>query len=222
MSVEAIYPEAAKEPIYLHNIDRQSFTQTIEGVLAATRVYPLAGNTRAPHRATTKATESTIAQRPRKRSRVLNDRELLVAMHQKQYTHHDWLKCQMQSLLVDVNHIRNLATKNAFVTHETCRRSWKSLTLLSSEDDLQQDGFTERFKFDSTPPRNAVLRRTTSVEDSECSSSAATVNARVIDDGDDATSPTTTSSRIDTAPSSSAPPDYNIDPAPSPTPHENE
>ena len=49
----------------------------------------------------------------------------------------------MQSLLVDVNHIRNLATKNAFVTHETCRRSWKSLTLMSSEDDLQQDGFTE-------------------------------------------------------------------------------
>ena len=81
MSVEAIYPEPAKEPIYLHNVDRQSFSQPIEGVLAATRVYPLAGTTRAPHRATTEATESTIAQRPRKRSRVLNDRELLVALH---------------------------------------------------------------------------------------------------------------------------------------------
>ena len=46
----------------------------------------------------------------------------------------------MQSLLVDVNRIRNLATKNAFVTHETCRRSWKSLTLLSAEADLQDDG----------------------------------------------------------------------------------
>ena len=43
----------------------------------------------------------------------------------------------MQSLLVDVNRIRNLAMKNAFVTHETCRRSWKSLTLLSVEADLQ-------------------------------------------------------------------------------------
>lgn len=95
MSVEAIYPEPAKEPIYLHNVDRQSFSQPIEGVLAATRVYPLAGNTRAPHRATTEATESTIAQRPRKRSRVLNDRELLVALHQKQDRHHDWLKRQM-------------------------------------------------------------------------------------------------------------------------------
>ena len=55
MSIEA-------EPIYLHNIDRQSFTQLIEGVHAATRVYPLAGNTRAPHRVHTEATESTIAQ----------------------------------------------------------------------------------------------------------------------------------------------------------------
>ena len=123
---------------------------------------------------------------------------------------------------MDVNRIRNLSTKNAFVTHETCRRSWKSLTLLSSEDDLQQDGFTERFKFDSTPPRNAVLRRTPSLEDSEYSSSAATVNARVIDDEDDATSPTTTSPHMDTAPSSSAPPDLNDDPAASPTPHGNE
>ena len=63
----------------------------------------------------------------------------------------------MQSLLVDVNRIRNLATKNAFVAHETCQRSWKSLTLLSAEADLQDDGFNERFQFDSTPPRNAVL-----------------------------------------------------------------
>ena len=83
----------------------------------------------------------------------------------------------MQSLLVDVNRIRNLATKNAFVTHETCWSSWKSLTLLSAEADLQDDGFTERFKFDSTPPRNAHLRRTPSLEDSDYSSSAATVNA---------------------------------------------
>ena len=78
-----------------------------------------------------------------------------MALHQKQDRHHDWLKRQMQSLLVDVNRIRNLATKNAFVTHETCRRSWKSLTLLSAEADLQEDGFTELLKFDSTPPRRA-------------------------------------------------------------------
>ena len=88
----------------------------------------------------------------------------------------------MQSLLVDVNRIRNLATKNAFVAHETCRRTWKGLTLMCSEDDLQEDGFSERFKFDSTPPRNVVLRRTPSLEDSEYSSSAAAVYARFIDD----------------------------------------
>ena len=132
------------------------------------------------------------------------------------------MKRQMQSLLVDVNRIRNLATKNAFVTHETCRGSWKSLTLLSAEADLQDDGFTERFKFDSTPPRNDVLRRTPSLEDSEYSSSTATVNARVLDDADDATSPPPTSARIDTAPSSSAPPNLNNDPDASPTPHGNE
>ena len=182
----------------------------------------MAGNICLPHRAPTEATASTIAQRPRKRSRVINDRELLVALHQKQDKHHFWLKRQMQSLLVDVNRIRNLATKNAFVTHETCRRSWKSLTLLSAEADLQDDGFTERFKFDSTPPRNAVLRRTPSLEDSDYSSSAATVNANVIDDEDDATSPPPTSARIDTAPSSSAPPNNNDNPTASPTPHEDE
>ena len=142
MSVEAIYPELAKEPVCLHNADHQSFAQPIEGVQAVTRVYPLAGNTRFPHRAHTEATKRTIAQSPRKRSHVLNDRELLISLHQKQDKHHDWLKRQMRSLLVDVNCIRNLATKNAFVTHETCQRSWKSLTLLSSKDDLQQDGFT--------------------------------------------------------------------------------
>ena len=128
----------------------------------------------------------------------------------------------MQSLLVDVNRIRNLTTKNAFVTHETCRRSWKSLTLLRAEADLQDDGFIERFKFDTTPPRNDVLRRTPSLEDSKYSSSAATVHARVMDDDDDATSPPPTSACIDTAPSSSAPPNLNVDPAASPTPHGNE
>ena len=145
-----------------------------------------------------------------------------MALHQKQDKHHFWLKRQMQSLLVDVNRIRNLATKNAFVAHETCRRSWKSLTLLSAEADLQDDGFNERFQFDSTPPRTAVLHRTPSLEDSEYSSSAATVNARVIDDEDDATSPPPTSARIDTTPSSSAPPNDNDNPVASTTPHEDE
>ena len=56
----------------------------MEGILvpnATTPTYPLARNMRAPHHANTEATESTIAQRPRKRSHVLNDRELLVALH---------------------------------------------------------------------------------------------------------------------------------------------
>ena len=222
MSVEAIYPEPAKKPLCLQNVEHQSFTQPIEGVQEATRIYPLAGNTRLPHRAPTEATESTIAQRPRKHSRVLNDRELLVALHQNQHKHHFRLKRQMQSLLVDVNRIRNLATKNAFVAHETCRQSWKSLTLLSAEADLQDDGFTERFKFDSTPPRTDVLRRTPSLEDSDYSSSVATMNARVINDEDDATSPPpTTTARINTAPSTSTLPGNNDNPAASPT-HEDE
>ena len=82
LSFEAIYPEPAKDPLYLHNVDHQSFTQPIEGVPGVSRVYPLAGNTRVP-RAQTDATGSTIAQRSRRRSRVLNDRELLVMLHQK-------------------------------------------------------------------------------------------------------------------------------------------
>ena len=86
LSVEDIYPEPAKKPLHLQNAEHQSFTQPIKGILvpnAATPAYPLAGNMRVPHRANTEAIASTIAQRPRKRSRVLNDRELLVALHQK-------------------------------------------------------------------------------------------------------------------------------------------
>ena len=98
MSIEAIYPEPAKEPLSLQNAEHQSFSQNIEGVEAVTRVYPLAGTTRAPHPASTEAIDSTTAPRPKKRTRVLNDRELLVALHQKQDRHHDWLKRQMQSL----------------------------------------------------------------------------------------------------------------------------
>ena len=97
----------------------------MEGILvpnAATPTYPLAGNMRVPYHANTEATASTVAQRPRKRSRVHNDRELLVALHQKQDKHHDWLKRQMQSILVDVNRIRNLSTKNSFVAHEAYRQ----------------------------------------------------------------------------------------------------
>ena len=86
---------------------------------------PLVGQLRLPHRANTDATASTVAQWPKKHTRVLNNRELLVSLHQKQDRHHDWMKRQMQSLLVDVNHMRNLATKNSFVAHEACQSvSW--------------------------------------------------------------------------------------------------
>ena len=119
---------------------------------------------------------------------------------------------------MDVNHIRNLATKNSFVAHEACRRSWKSLTLLCSEDDLREDGF----KFESRPPQNASWRHTPSIEDYERSSSAATVVSRVVDEEDDATSLTMASLHLNSAPGPSAPPDSNIDPAPSSTPDGNE
>ena len=90
--MEAIYPEPAKKPLCLQNAEHQSFTQPMEGVQAVTRVYPMAGNTRRPHPALTEATDSTTAPRPKKRTRVLNDRELLVTLHKKQDKHHDWLK----------------------------------------------------------------------------------------------------------------------------------
>ena len=86
-SAEAIYPEPAKQPLSLQNAEHQSFTQHDKGVEAISRVYPMAGTTRAP--ASTEATNSTAAKRPKKRTRALNDRELLVALHQKQDRHHD-------------------------------------------------------------------------------------------------------------------------------------
>ena len=123
---------------------------------------------------------------------------------------------------MDVNRIPNLATKNSFVAHEACQRSWKSLTLICPEDDLHEDGLTEDFKFDSRPPQNATWRCTPSIEDSEYSPSAATVVARVVDEEDDATSPTMAALHLDTASGPSAPPNSNVDPAPSSTPSRND
>ena len=147
---------------------------------------------------------------------------ILVSLHQKQDKHHEWLKPQMQSILVDVNRIRNLATENSFVAHEACRRSWKIITLFCSEDDLREDGFTEKFKFDSRAPQSASWRPTPFIEDFEYSSSAATVVARVVDEEDDATSPTLSALHPDTTPGPSAPPNSNVDPAPSSNPDGNE
>ena len=68
------------------------------------------------------------------------------------------------------------------------------------------------------PRLPGILRRTPSIEGSEYSSSVATVVARVVDEEDDATSPTMTSSRLDIALGPSAPPNSNVDPAPASTP----
>ena len=62
-SAEAIYPEPAKQPLSLQNAEHQSFTPHDEGVEAISRVYPMAGTTRAP--ASTEATDSEAAQRPK-------------------------------------------------------------------------------------------------------------------------------------------------------------
>ena len=124
MSPEAIYPVPAKEPIREDNAAFQSFSQPIEGTHVPNPPAPtglVAGQLRLLHRANTDATASTVAQRPQKHARVLDDKELLVSLHQKQDRHHDWLKRQMQSLLIDVNQC-NLTTKNSFVTHEAFRR----------------------------------------------------------------------------------------------------
>ena len=67
LSIEAIYPEPTKKPPHLQNVEFQSFSQPIEGILVpnvATPTYPMAGNMRFSHRANTEATASTIAQRP--------------------------------------------------------------------------------------------------------------------------------------------------------------
>ena len=53
----------------------------------------------------------------------------------------------MHSMVQDINRIRNLTTKNAFVAHETSHRSWKTLTMLAREDDLREDGFTQFYRF---------------------------------------------------------------------------
>ena len=67
-----------------------------------------------------------------------------------------------------------------------------------------------------------AMQRTPSIEDSEYSSSAATVVARVEEEEDDATSPAMASLHLNTALGPFAPPKSNVDPAPSSTPDGNE
>ena len=103
MSYETIYPVPAKKPLHLHNVEHQSFTQPIEGIHVPNPLSPdgpLVGHLRLPHRANTDATASTIAQRPQKCPRVLNDRELLVSLHQKQDRHDDWLSVRCKVFLL--------------------------------------------------------------------------------------------------------------------------
>ena len=120
---------------------------------------------------------------------------------------------KIKSIISDLNRVRNLSTKNAFVAHEANRRAWKSLTLLCSEDDLVVDGFKESFKFGSKPPSSKKWHAMPSLEDSDYSSSAPTIHARIVDEEDDATSPSMASLHHDAASGPSAPPNCNIDPA---------
>ena len=127
----------------------------------------------------------------------------------------------MQSLLVDVNRIRNLSTKVLFGAHEAHQHAWKSLTMLCSEDELTIDGFTARSKFNSKPPQSATWLPAPSIEDSDYTSSAPNVVVRVIDEEEDTTSPAMASLHHNAASGPSAPPNSNIDPAAptsSPTP----
>ena len=115
----------------------------------------------------------------------------------------------MASMVHDINRIRNLTTKNAFVAHETSRRAWKTLTMLAPEDDLREDGYRQHFHFCAPPPHTEKWRQTPSLEDSDFSSEAPSVNARLAnDESDDVSSPST--AHRDTAPSSPAP--ANADP----------
>ena len=80
-------------------------------------------------------------------------------------------------------------------------------------EDLREDGFTEKFKFDSMPPQSESWHPTPSIEDSQYSSSATTVVARVIDEEDDTISPAMAALHHDSAPGPSTPPNTNVDPA---------
>ena len=95
MSHESIYPVPAKEPIREDYAAFQSFSAPLEAIHVpnpATTTGPLAGQLRLSHHANTDAIAITVPQRPQKRIRILNDRELLVSLHQKQDRHHDWMK----------------------------------------------------------------------------------------------------------------------------------
>lgn len=123
---------------------------------------PYITNTDAPTATEATTTSSMPPQSNPKKSKVMTNRELLVSLHQKYDRHHDWSMRQMRSILHDVNRIRNVTMKNAFLGHEACRRAWYSLTLPQSIEDLKADGFKEQFSWSSSPPATAQWSRTPS------------------------------------------------------------
>ena len=77
--------------------------------------------------------------------------------------------------------------------------------MLAPEDELREDGFHPRYIFGAPPPNAEKWRKTPSLEDSDYSSSAPSVNVRLADEADDATSLPPSTRRRGTAPGSSAP-----------------
>jgi hypothetical protein len=141
------------------------------------------------------------------------DRELLVSLYQKQDKHHEWSKRQMQSLLHDINRIRNVCTKTSYIAHEACRRSWKCLLLQQTEAKLSVDGYHARYPFDSTPPPTAATwRATPSIESLDYSSSALSAPPHIPAD-EDVSSPANPTVRQDNASGPAAPPNSSVNPA---------
>lgn len=107
-----------------------------------------------------------------RKQRVMTDRKLLVSLHQKLDKHHDWAHIQTHQILHDLNKVRNLSIKNAFVGHETFRGSWVSVSFQKTEQELHGLGFDKHFDESTAPPKEMKLRRTPSLVSSNYSSLA--------------------------------------------------
>jgi hypothetical protein len=68
--------------------------------------------------------------------RMMTNRELLISLHQKVDRNHDWVKCQLASIVEGMTVAHNTVHKNTYYSHEIYRRTWAILSTMKTEEEL--------------------------------------------------------------------------------------
>lgn len=84
--------------------------------------------------------------------RVMNNRELLLSLHQKVDCNHKWVKCQFSAIVKTLNETQNAVRKNHYYILEVFDRTWATLAHVKTQEELEELEFNQNFDW-SWPPK---------------------------------------------------------------------